>query len=360
MSEFINQNTSNPNPGLQGTIEATFTFPELSNLIKKMFTEALPKLPLDASPLFIMKTIPQGQGDSIQVNEQDFTTYASDMPEGTNAKKGSFGVGYHKQVSWFRYGQEYDITYKMRTTAQWLDIVTATVQALTQAVPQRENLDMTHVITYGNATSYIDLDGFTRDVSCGDNLSIFNAAHLLAFTAITYSNIVPGNPQFSKTALESAELLTKSNILDNFGKLRRMQFKTIWCASTPSLTNSIMQYIRSVSDPVQANPGVENPYKGKYDMLPLESLATDANGLYDSTKQNWWGIVALTGAGAQRWQAFRVQWEAPRLKPMPTGDFSTSNAEDVHNDNWTYGARGAENYAVLVGRGIIGSLAPNN
>lgn len=357
---FPNQNTANPNPGNMGTIEATYTFPELSNLIKKMFAEALPQVPLDASPLFIAKSVPQGQGDSIQVNEQDFTTYAGDMPEGVNAKKGSFGVGYHKQVSWFRYGQEYDITYKMRTTAQWLDIVTATVAALSKAVPQRMNLDMTHMITFGNATSYVDMDGFTRDTSCGDSLSIFNAAHTLAFTSQTYSNIVPGNPQFSKSALESAELLTKSNILDNFGKLRRMTFKTIWCASTPSLTNSIMQYIRSISDPVQANPGVDNPYKNKYDILPLELLATDANGIYDSSKQNWWGIVANTGTGAERWQAYRVTWEAPRMKPMPTGSFSSTNAEDVHNDNWTFGSRGTENYAVLVGRGIIGSLAANS
>lgn len=354
---FPNNQTANANPGQFGTIEATFTFPELSNLVKKMFAETLPQVPLDAKPLFIFKSVPQGQGESIQVNEQDFTTYASDMPEGVNAKKGSFGVGYHKQVLWFRYGMEYDITYKMRTTAQWLDIVTATVKALSQAVPQRQNLDMTHMITFGNATSYVDQDGFVRDVSTGDGLSLFNAAHTLAFSATTYSNIVPGNPQFSKSALEAAELLTKNNVLDNFGKLRRMNFKTIWCASTPTLTNNIMQYIRSVSDPVQANPGVENPYKGKYDILPLELLATDANGLYDTTKKNWWGIAALMGVGGERWQAYRVQWEAPRLKPMPTGSFSTSNAEDVHNDNWTFGARGTENYASLSGRGIIASLA---
>lgn len=355
-----NNTIFNTNPGNQGTIEATFTFPELSNLVKKMFAEALPQVPLDASPLFILKTIPQGQGDSIQVNEQDFTTYAGDMPEGSNAKKGAFGVGYHKQVLWHRYALEYDITYKMRTTAQWLDIVTATVAALSKAIPQRENLDMTHMLSFGNATSYVDQDGYTRDTSTGDGLSLFNAAHTLAFVPQTYSNLVPGNPQFSKTALESAELLTKNNILDNFGKLRRMNFKTIWCSDTPSLTNSIMQYIRSVSDPVQANPGVENPYKGKYDMLPLSLLATDANGIYDSTKQNWWGIVANTGTGAERWQSYRVQWEAPRLKPMPTGSFSSTNAEDVHNDNWTYGSRGTENYASLSGRGIIASLAPNN
>lgn len=352
-----NQTTANQNPGNMGTIEATFTFPELSNLIKKMFAETLPQVPLDAKPLFIFKSIPQGQGDSIQVNEQDFTTYAGDMPEGMNAKKGDFGVGFHKQVLWNRYGLEYDITYKMRTTAQWLDVVSATVKALSQSVPQRENLDMTHMITFGNATSYIDLDGFTRDTSTGDGLSLFNAAHLLAFSAQTYSNLVPGGPQFSKSALETAELLTKTDILDNFGKLRRMNFKTIWCADTPSLTNSIMQYIRSVSDPVQANPGVENPYKGKYDILPLSLLATDANGLYDSTKQNWWGIAALVGMGGDRWQAFRVQWEAPRLITSPSAG---NNGEDRHNDNWNFGARGTENYASLSGRGIIASLAPNN
>lgn len=353
---FPNNTVSNPNPGNMGTIEATYTFPELSNLVKKMFAEALPQVPIDAKPLFIYKGVPNGQGDSMQVNEQDFTTYAGDMPEGNNAKKGSFGVGFHKQVLWHRYGLEYDITYKMRTTAQWLDIVTATVAALSKAVPQRVNLDMTHMLTFGNTVGYVDMDGFFRDTSTGDGLSLFNAAHLLAFVAQTYSNVVPGAPAFSKSALETAELLTKTDILDNFGKLRRMNFKTIWCADTPNLTNLIMQYIRSTSDPIQANPGVENPYKSKYDMLPLSLLATDANGIYDSAKQNWWGIAALSGVGAERWQAFHVVWEAPRLKPMPTGQFSTTNGEDVHNDNWTYGSRGTSNQAALSGRGIIASL----
>jgi len=345
--------TTNPNPGAQGTIEATFTFPELSNLVKKMFAEALPKMPLDARPLFIDKTIPQGQGDSIQINEMDFSTYASNMPEGVDAKKGLFGIGYHKQVLWHRYGFEYDITYKMRTTSQWLDVVTATVNALSTAVPQRINLDMTHHITFGNAVSYVDMDGFVRDLTVGDGFQLFYATHALAFAVPTYSNIVPGNPAFTKSALEAAELLTKTNILDNFGKLRRMSFKTIFCADTPNLTNTIMQYIRSTSDPLQANPAVVNPYQSKFDIMPLASLATDANGIYDSSKAAWWGIAALSGVGAERWQAYNVIWEAPRLKPMPA---QGNNAEDVHNDNWTYGARATCNQAALSGRGIIISM----
>jgi hypothetical protein len=146
-----NATTANPNPGNFGTIQGTFTFPEVSNLVQKTFADLLPQVPLDAKPLYISKTVGMGQGDSMQVNEQDFTTYASAMPEGTNAAKGQYGIGFHKQVLWYRYGMEYDITYKMRTTAQWTDVVADTARALATAVPQRMNLDMTHMITFGNA-----------------------------------------------------------------------------------------------------------------------------------------------------------------------------------------------------------------
>lgn len=348
-----NNTTFNNNPGNLGTIETTFTFPEITNLIKKMFADTLPATPIDARPLFIDKSIPQGQGDSIQINEKDFTTYAADMPEGTNASRGQFGLGYHKQILWHRYGLEYAITYKLRTTAMWLDVVTDTVNALSKTVPQRINLDMTHHITFGNTVGYVDQDGYFRDLTVGDTNPLFFATHALAFSTKTYSNIVPGNPAFTKSALESAELLTKTDILDNFGKLRRMTFKTIFCADTPNLTNSIMQYIRSTTDPIQANPSVINPYLSKFDMMPLCLLTTDVNGIYDGSKANWWGIAALTGTGAERWQAYNVIWEPTHLKTMPT---LGNNAEDPHNDDWIYGVRGACNQAALSGRGIIISM----
>ena len=350
-----NQTTANANPGAMGTIEATFTFPEVTNLIQKMFVDKLENVPIDAMPLFIEKSVPQGQGDSIQVNEKDFTTYANNMPEGSDAKKGIFGVGYHKQVLWHRYGQEYDITYKMRTTAQWLDVVQSTVEALSVAPTQRINLDATHMLTFGNAVSYVDLDGTVRDTSTGDGLALFSAVHTLAFNANTYSNIVPGAPQFDKTALEAAELLAVTNIRDNFGVKKVMNFTHIITSDAPSVCNDVMQLLRSISDPNQANSGTMNPYKARYSHLKLSLLATDANGNPDATKQNWWGIAALEGTGGSRWQAYKVTWEPVRMKTMPT---MGNNGEDVHNDNWTYGARAACNFASLSGRGIIFSLAP--
>jgi len=349
--------TANPNPGNSGTILGTFTFPEFSNLVQKEFVQQLPQVPLDAKPLFIDKYIGMNQGDVIQLNEFDFTTYAADMPEGTNAIKADSGIGYHKQVYWWRYGLEADITYKERATAQWMDVLQRVTSSLVQTVPQRINLDMTHHITFGNAVSYVDQDGFVRDVSTGDTLSLFNAAHTLAFSPLTYSNIVPGNPQFSKPALEAAELLASTNILDNFGRKRVMKFTHIWFADNPTVENDVRMFIRSTADPVQANSGVINNYEGKYKPLKLSLLATNAQGNTDSTKLNWWGIAALSGVGGERWQAYNAIWEAPRMKPMPSGAFSTTNAEDVHNDNWTFGVRGTCNQAALSGRGIIASLA---
>lgn len=362
-----NQTTANANPGANGTIEATYTFPEFSNLIKKMFAERLENTPLDAAPLYIEKVVPAGKGDSIQVNEIDFTTYASNMPEGADATKGQTGVGYHKQVLWHRYGLEYDITYKMRTTAQWIDVVTETLDALVEAVPQRMNLDMTHLITFGNAVSYVDMDGAIRDTSTGDGLSLFNSAHTIAHpqsTVTSYSNIVPGAPVFNKVALEAAQLVGATETIDNFGVLKSINYNTIWSTSDPTTCNDIKQLIRSVADPNQANSGVANPYnmgtRPAFKHLELSKVWTDANGNYDSTKRRWWGIAALGNNGSRRgrWQAYHCVWESPRIIPgnAASKNLSGTNGEDVHNDNWTYGARGTANQAAVSGIGMIGSL----
>jgi len=361
-----NNTTANANPGANGTISATFTFPEFSNLIQKMFIKKLENTPLDAKPLFIEKTIPNGKGDSIQINELDFTTYASNMPEGTDAIKGNSSVGYHKQVLWYRYALEYDITYKMRTTAQWVDVITETLDALVSAVPQRMNLDMTHIVTFGNATSYVDMDGETRDTSTGDTLALFSAVHTISHpqgAITTYSNIVPGAPTFNKVSLESAQLVGATETIDNFGVLKQMNYDTIWSTTDPTTCNDIKQLLRSVSDPNQANSGVKNPYnmgtRPAFTHLELSKLWTDANGNYNSAKRRWWGIASLGGSNASRWQAYRCIWESPRLIPGGANggtSLTGTNAEDAHNDNWTFGARGTANQAVVAGRGIIGSL----
>lgn len=347
-------NDFEPNPGQQGTLLSTFTFNEIYDSVQKKFIEMLPKYPIDAKPLFIYEAVPQQSGNSRQYDESDFSSFARNKPEGVPSAKGTFGIGYHKVMSMKRVALEFDLTYEARTQNQWYK-VTEITQALIQTVPYRLNLDMTHRVTFANAASYVDMDGFTVDTTTGDGLSLANAAHTLAFSATTYTNIVAGAPQFSKSALQSAETVAKNNIYDNFGVPHVMSWTHIFCANTPVVIESIKQFLHSISDNTQANPNVMNTYKNRYEILVLTQLDTDANGFRDTAKSNWWGIAALGGSiRGDRFQAIHGEWEAAHMKPTVEG----GNADDFSKDIWKFGVRGGYGLVTVSPKGFIISLVP--
>ena len=72
-------------------------------------------------------------------------------------------------------------------------------------------------ITFSQGTSYIDNGGYTVDTTTGDGYSLANAAHTTAFSSTTYTNILPGGPNFSKSSLIAAEILARNNTIDNYG-----------------------------------------------------------------------------------------------------------------------------------------------
>jgi len=196
------------------------------------------------------------------------------------------------------------------------------------------------------------MDGETVVTSVGDALALVDTAHTLKFSASTYSNRVPGDPLFSRGALEGAELITTTNILSNFGERRVMNFNTIVTGDDPNTVNNVKQFLNSVSDVDQNNSGVTNVYKGKYRHVALPYLATTATGSPDSAKRRWWFLMA-TGMGTDGSQAYIGEWEAPHLKNAPVDG---SNAENNSNDNWTYGTRCTYGIRACSGRGLIGSL----
>lgn len=341
------------NPGQQGTLLSTYTFNEIYDLIQKRFIDMLPKYPIDAKPLFIYEGIPQQSGNTRQFDESDFSSFARTKPEGVPAAKGVFGIGYHKIMTTKRVALEFDLTYEARTQNQWYKVTEITAN-LIQTVPYRTNLDMTQRVTFANVSSYVDMDGFTIDTTTGDGLSLANAAHTLAFSPTTYTNIVPGGPQFSKSALQSAETVAKNNIYDNFGIPHVMTWTHIFLANTPVLKENVKQFLRSISDVTQANPEVVNTYKDKYEMLVLTQLDTDANGFRNTAKSNWWGIAALGGSiRGDRFQAFYGEWEAPHMKPTVDG----GNADDFSKDIWKFGVRGGYGLVTVSPKGFIISLA---
>jgi hypothetical protein len=63
--------------------------------------------------------------------------------------------------------------------------------------------------------------------------------------------------------------------------------------------------------------------------------------------------LAALGMGAEGWQAYYGEWEAPHLKNAPT---EGSNNDDFSRDIWTYGTRAGYGLVTASGRGLIGSL----
>lgn len=346
------------NPGNSYVFLNTLTFPEIYDLVAKKFSESGEKYPWDAKPLYITEPMPLHSGNIRQYDERDFSTFASTKPEGVAAQKAQFGIGYHKQMALKRIAKELDLSDEAIMFDRWMDVKSIGID-LGETAPQRINLDMTQLaVTFAQSTSYVDMDGYTIDTTTGDGNPIAYAAHTLAFSATTYTNIVPGNPQFSKSALISAEQVARNNTLNNYGTPRKKNFTHIFCSGNPNITEAIMQFLRSISDNTQANPNVENTYKNRYKLLVLEQLDTTQTGQRDTTKSNWWGIGAFDGTvPMNRFWAMYGVWEAPHMKPAPTSD---NNAVEFSKDIRKFGVRAGYGLCVVNPQGIVYSFPANS
>jgi len=340
------------NPQNQGTFLNTVTFPELTDLVNRNFISVGGFIVPVAKQLFMTDTMGVGEGELKLLQEYDTTTYAKAKAQGVDAKKASFGIGYYITIRAKRIGLESEITWEMRRYNKKQEVM-ASIQSLPYFCPQRVELDLTHILTFCSSTSMVDMDGNTRDLTVGDGLALASSVHTLKFSTLTYSNRLTGDPLFSKGALELAELLTTTDIISNFGEKRVMDFNTIVTGNNPTVVNAVKQFLRSVSDNTQNNPGVINVNQDKYRHVILSQLATTATGAIDATKKNWWFLLAI-GAGLRGWQAWYIEWEAMNMIPSTSG-----NGQDVHKDVWYYNVRQAYNTGVVSGRGFIASL-PNN
>lgn len=336
---------------MQGTLLNTITFSELTDLIRKEWVVTQNMIKPQAMQIYITDPIGKGQGSTKRYDEIDTETYAKLKRQGEAVQKASVGVGYNVTMTKKRIGLEIDITQEMRDENRYPE-VGALITNLTHFCPQRIELDATHRLTFGSAVSYVDMDGETVDITGGDGLAIFSAVHTLKFSTTTWSNIVSGNPVFSQGALEAAELLTTTDILNNFGDKRVMNFNTIITGTDPNTKNAVKQFLNSTSDVDQNNPGVVNVYQNSYTHLVLPQLATTATGANDSTKRRYWFLAALQ-QGPMGLQAYHGLWEKAHMVASPA---SGNNMEDPHKDIWSWGTRAGYGFTFVSGRGIIASL----
>ncbi len=323
----------------------TATLPEFSDLVTKQFIFVNEKIKPAAAQLFIYEDLTSWSSQTKRYDEVDVETFASVKEEGVNAKKAKAGIGYNKTMTAKRVAKEIDISWEMRRYGQQYK-VKSQLTSLNEFVPQRTELDLTHVLTFATSTSYTDMDGNTVATTTGDGYALAYATHTLAFSSTTYRNRVASDPAFGQAGLEAAELLFTTDIYSNFGERRVMMPNTIITTDNPSLVNDVRKVLESTADVDAAHAGVVNVYSKKYKHVILPYLATDATGAPDSTKKRWWGLASIGDMG---WQAYYGVFEAANLKTPTAGN----NGEDVHNDNWTYGCRGSYGITTVSGRGLV-------
>jgi hypothetical protein len=334
----------------QAVLLNTITLPQFTDLVRREWLEMPNLVPYNAERMFIFDDLQANTGDVKRYNEIDTQTFARSMPEGVNAVKASNAVGYEKDMNAKRFGIEVDITFQMRRFNRYPEVISQ-LTSLSRYQPQRQELDLTHRLTFAGASSYVNMDGETIDLTTGDGQPLVSAGHLLAFSALTYTNLVAGAPTFSQGALEAAELIAKNNILNNFGDKRIMDWNCIFSGKDPNTVRMIRQLMDSTADVDAVQAGIVNTYKGTKQHIMLDWLDTTATGADDATKRRYWGIACI-GQGQMGWQAYLGIFEPMNLKTPAPGN----NGEDCHNDVWSYGSRMTRGICIPNPRGIIMSL----
>lgn len=329
---------------------ANATMPELSDLVMKQFSHQKNMAKINAAQLFIQEDLSSYGSPTKRYDEVDVETFAKLKREGENASRAQAGIGYNKTMTARRYAMEIVVSWEYRRFAQqYATKVKSDLTSLTHFIPQRFNLNLSHVLSFATSTSYTDMDGQTIDVSTGDGYALAYSAHTLAHSSSTYRNRLNGDPAFSQGALEAAESLFVTDILSNFGEQRYLIANVIFSSNDPATCRAIRQVLNSTADVDAAHAGVENTYKGKYMHVELPMLATTATGARDATKKRWWGLVAAHGSATDSWQSYYGVFEAMNLKTPSAGN----NGEDSSTDDWKYGTRGTMGQTTLSGRGLV-------
>ena len=309
-----------------------------------IFGKAIDQLPMMArnSGLFVVDNIPNNSGETRDFTEIDLELYASNKDQGDQASRAKVQLGYNKLVTVKRIAKDIGITYEMRRFNKYPDVVRRLTN-LAQMPMNRLELDLSHRIGFGTATSYTDKDGTSVDISTGDGLSLFNTAHTLRGTSTTYRNRLAGNPQVSKGALEGMERLVNEETLNQFGEVTIFPFDILWSTDDPNTCNTIMEYLRSVAAPDFANSGVTNVYRAKYKHVKLPLVRTTADGLNDSSKRRYWGL-----ASSMISDAHLGIWEPARLKTPA----DLNAGEEFSTDDWNFGTRAGYGIGIVTGRWV--------
>ena len=296
------------------------------------------------SGLWRQETVPQNTGNTREYSEIDLENYAKSKGEGAQSERARVQQGYSKIAKLKRIAMDIGITYEMRTQNKYSDVV-ARLTNLGALTARRIELDLSHRITFGQATSYVDMDGDTVDLTTGDGLSLFNTAHTVRGSATTYRNQLAGNPAFSKSSLEGIETLCVEETINQFGEKMAIPYDVLFSTDDPNTVNTIRTELHSTaSTTIETNAGVVNVNQGRYRHVMLPLVATDNNGAVDGTKATYWGLASTMFTSG-----YLGMHEEPRLKTPPAAG---NNGEEFSTDDWNFGTRAGYFICIVSGSWI--------
>lgn len=329
------------------SLASEISLSDLTDLIRRNWTVMKDMLPRRAKSLFNSQFVGAGQGSSKRIEEFDGQTFASYKAEGTNSQKAFVGAGYSTDMVARTFSKEIEITVEMRNDNRYAQIGQL-ITDLSSFCENRQDLDLTHRLTFATSSTYVDMDGETITITMGDGNPLAYATHSLAFSATTYSTRVSGDPAFSQGSYEAALLLGTTQTYNNFGEQRMLDWNTIVTGTDPGTVRTVQQMLNSMADIDAVQAGIVNVYKNNKRHIELPYYASTASGAYDSTKRRWWSLIAV---GMNGWQSYVGDWISPTLKTPAPGN----NGEDVHNYNWTYSAYCRYGITVVSAKGFIAS-----
>jgi hypothetical protein len=324
----------------------TISLPDFVRNATILFLKGMDSVPMvmRGSGMYRIDAVPQNAGNTREYTEIDLENYAKKKGQGDQAERARVQQGYSKIATLKRIALDIGITYEMRTQNKYTDVV-ARLTNLGALAARRMELDLSHRITFGGSTSYVDMDGDTVDITVGDGLALFSAVHTVRGSTTTYRNALAGNAAFSASSLEGMESLVVEETINQFGEKVAIPHDILWSADDPNTVNTIMKELNSsASTTVEENAGVVNVNRGKYRHIILPLVATDNVGAVDGTKATYWGL-----ASSMMSSAYLGIHEEPRLKTPPVDG---NSAEEFSTDDWNFGTRAGYYITVVSGSWI--------
>lgn len=321
---------------------------QYTDLITRSFDNGLKSLVsmMRKSGIVVENPMPMHTGDTRRFGERlHMTQYASKRDEGSASSLASVQYGYEKDLTIYTISLAVSITERMRSAGKNQEILDK-ITKLVNICPETIDLDLTHRLTFATATTYTDRDGDSINIAVGDTLALLSAVHTLTGSSTTYSNIISGNPQFSKGTLENAEKLFAEETFDNLGIKMAMKGKVIITTDDPNTNNAVRELLGASADITSSNSGTINVYKNGYKHVSLPRLATTAAGAVDSTKRKYRFLASEDDS-----DFYLSVLKEPYLKTPSAGN----NGEDLLTENRTYTASATIGMTIVTGRRIKGS-----